>query len=459
MANDWEPPPWPAVDKCVVDMRPGPDSLVWHLGCDAKSVTISRQQARAIELVDYFVSKNEEAPANVRPFRKIAVVGGGIAGLTLASAAATEGIAVTLLEKRNTFMGALRRSNRHVAPHINDWPYANWHRRDSGCRVLEWQTQPVGRVVTELRRQWGVICEAYEDAIQVRRGANVVELCPPDGRAASISLKTSAPCRTLGPFDAVILAVGFGRERVPPWDDVNQNSYWYNDRLDQDQDQPDGNVREKRVLIFGTGDGAIAELLRATLQDFGIDTLLEWALALRDRSPKEHRNLAQMLCASEERMRAVQDPAQASRLLADEYDEIARDGPSLPAYVSIGEKPNLHSKSLLELRDPPSRVILSGQLPTPLDPRAAIINRFALHRLWRLNTFEYVLSSNTVQLDSGKFYVPEKLYDKGGNDWKDINRLRWGDSEAGTRFDHVIYRTGAKRTLEEDFPAYWAALK
>jgi pyridine nucleotide-disulfide oxidoreductase len=452
MQKDWQAGPWKSVDESPLDMRPGPDSRVWHLGSKARSVTVWRQQDRALELIDYFASANARAGGGRKPFARVAVVGGGIAGLTAAAGAVTEGIHVTLFEKRNTFMGTLRRSNRHVAPRINDWPYDDWDREDSGTRVLPWRAQSIGRVVSDLKWAWDVICDRYKSSLDVRLQCGQLELDPPDGRRESIVVKQSGA--TLGPFDAVILAVGFAREHSPPWDAENTTSYWFNDRLDQDQEDPNGDVRPKRVLIFGTGDGALAELLRALLQDFGVDTMFDWARTLKAEHPQKHARLAQRLCAAEDHARGLSQ-VQACQYLNGEYGRIARDV-ELPPGWRIELDPNLYSRGPLRLRDPRSHVILCGMLPVPIDVRASILHRFITQRLWALKTFEYELSNQPIFANQKQYLLPAKLTYIKGNSWADAKYLRWdGDME----FDHVMYRTGAKRVLEADFSEYWQALR
>ena len=87
-------------------------------------------------------------------------------------------------------------------------------------------------------------------------------------------------------FDVVILAVGFGIEALPfdlPW-----NSYWRVDPLGQTL--LDEDIAQPSVVIVGSGDGALIDVLRSCVQTFDEGALLDHLLSvtlnntkLRDR--------------------------------------------------------------------------------------------------------------------------------------------------------------------------------
>jgi hypothetical protein len=74
-------------------------------------------------------------------------------------------------------------------------------------------------------------------------------------------------------FDVVVLAVGFGMEENPfdlPW-----NSYWRVDPLDQSFLR---GVSEPHIVVVGTGDGALIEILRICIQTFDQGAFLDEVL-------------------------------------------------------------------------------------------------------------------------------------------------------------------------------------
>src|SRR4051812_34252181 len=87
---------------------------VYVLGCFARYATLHSQQVRALNLV---YSLNQIHKLGVGT--KIAVIGGGAAGLTATISAARLGARVTLLEKLDGPMGLQRNSlERYIHPHI-----------------------------------------------------------------------------------------------------------------------------------------------------------------------------------------------------------------------------------------------------------------------------------------------------------------------------------------------------
>src|SRR4051812_41798380 len=90
----------------------------YALGCFGKMVTFYSQQRRALNLV-WALFKT----GRLEQGSSLAVVGGGLAGLTAAAAAASKGCEVTLFEANQDILH-LQRTNgsRYVHPQISYWP-------------------------------------------------------------------------------------------------------------------------------------------------------------------------------------------------------------------------------------------------------------------------------------------------------------------------------------------------
>src|SRR5262245_20301024 len=92
------------------------------LGCFERRVTLYSQQGRALKLVEA-LGRMKELGAGT----PVAVVGGGVAGLTFAAGAARRGAQVTVLEKEERLLPLLKRDpNRWLHPRVYDWPLEGW---------------------------------------------------------------------------------------------------------------------------------------------------------------------------------------------------------------------------------------------------------------------------------------------------------------------------------------------
>jgi hypothetical protein len=85
----------------ILDLMTVPDEPgLFVLGAYARRVTIYSQQARAINLIDALQCYRKKLSRT-----RIAVIGGGIAGLTAAARALEYGAHVTVLEQAADFLG------------------------------------------------------------------------------------------------------------------------------------------------------------------------------------------------------------------------------------------------------------------------------------------------------------------------------------------------------------------
>ncbi|HEY0557527.1 MAG TPA: FAD-dependent oxidoreductase, partial [Thermoanaerobaculia bacterium] len=108
---------------------------VFVLGSQARYVTIYAQQVRALNLVSALAKSGYFSRST-----RLAVVGGGIAGLTAAAAAARAGVGrVSVFEREPTVMRLQRNSEkRYVHPHIYDWPFEKEPHTEADLPVLGW---------------------------------------------------------------------------------------------------------------------------------------------------------------------------------------------------------------------------------------------------------------------------------------------------------------------------------
>jgi NADPH-dependent 2,4-dienoyl-CoA reductase/sulfur reductase-like enzyme len=102
----------------LLHMSVATEPRLYVLGSYETRVTIYSQQIRAFNLA-YALASVGQLGANSR----VAVVGGGVAGVTFAAAASRMGGTVVLFERRSQILHLLRGCHtRHLHPNVYDWP-------------------------------------------------------------------------------------------------------------------------------------------------------------------------------------------------------------------------------------------------------------------------------------------------------------------------------------------------
>jgi hypothetical protein len=363
------------LDRLEVPQHPN----VFVLGAFASRLTFNAQQTRAFNLMWAL-----GATHRVTPGTRVAVVGGGVAGLTVAAAACSKGCRVTIYERHSDVLG-LQRGNyvRHIHPNVLDWPYASSARRSMDLPFLGWTSGTVDQVVYQLEAEWA----RFANHITVWTRHEVISpVTPRDGKAYVQSVSLEQPTNDLPAeeYDVVVLAVGFGLERT--LERVPGRSYWQNDSLHQEV--PFAPAVPKRVLVSGCGDGGLIDALRLCLRRFEHEAFVEDLLTRDDLEP------------AKERLRTIDQaastlPADAvPAFLAEEYDKLRE--------VLPGDF--LASLFARVRRD--VRVVLNGGDATPLSLRASILNRFAIHLLCSAGHLDYRQGvAGRVSGSTGAYFV------------------------------------------------------
>ena len=203
--------------------------------------------------------------------------------MTAAAAAAICGWDVCIFDEHGndvlSFAGA-QATKRWLHPHIYEWPVPQKDRADAGLCILDWRAGPVHEVVEPLRRQWSIIRDQF--GIKVHLSASAMDVSrlgtgyllkwngpPPTGAAGNVGPNVRR--MYLRNFDAVILAVGFGKETATEGF-PNVISYWEADNIDGNRT---AGSREQHVLVSGTGDGGLIDVLRYSFLGFRHDTVLD----------------------------------------------------------------------------------------------------------------------------------------------------------------------------------------
>src|SRR5260370_36856138 len=114
-------------------------------------VTVFKQQVRALNLIyalDHFSGEAlKEGP--------IAVIGGGVAGVTAASAAAALGREVHLFEQRPVLCHLQHGCDtRWLHPHIYDWPQPGSDDPYAGLPILNWKEGTAATVAEQIMTEF-----------------------------------------------------------------------------------------------------------------------------------------------------------------------------------------------------------------------------------------------------------------------------------------------------------------
>jgi hypothetical protein len=225
------------------------------LGSFARHQTLYSQQVRALNLVAaLWKTKNMTSES------RVAVVGGGAAGLMAAAGSAFLGTRnVRLLDQLEGPL-ELQKNNRQrwLHPHIYDWPDPIWERDNAELPLITWTAGYAENVATQIERHW----QRLERELGIQASWNTPVQLSSSGNEVALVWEDFKEGQRVGQFDVVILAVGFGLE--PERD--GQRSYW-------DEDNIDGSFRrsldkKKKWLVAGCGDGGLTDLIRLCLRRF-----------------------------------------------------------------------------------------------------------------------------------------------------------------------------------------------
>lgn len=371
---------------------------VYLLGCLERRVTLLSQQIRALNLIYslYELDRLKEGD-------RVAVIGGGAAGLTATAAAAVCGCKVTLFEQKPQFLHLQANcTKRWVHPHIYDWPAeGSLDESASEVEILVWHAATAGEVADQLLEQWAQLRGTLPtDRIDLQTSVK-------DLTIAAQGDITWAPGFQHGEYEAIILALGFGLERsFPP---LPLRSYWRDDELDQDEI-----LEGRRFLVSGTGDGGLTDLLRLCVRRFRHDKMVrDFGLTIDRPEP----------CAL------------ADQLMAIENKAIQAEHPN--KCITIAYQKLKHVEwvdTLLQERLKKSVVLLNGLDQFPLSLDASVLNRFLASRLLSLHAADY---------------------------WPgEISKIEHVDSHYEVelkgrhtrRFDEIVIRHGTKSALQASFP-------
>lgn len=236
-------------------------------------VTVRSQQNRALNLAWALREDLQQGTTTV------AVIGGGAAGLTFATAAAGLGAQVTLFEAHRRLMHLQDGSwHRPLHPEIYRWPRDAAFRNMSYGPFLSWASGNAHQVAQEIV---GKFWDKYRRLpnLEVVHGRATIRA---DGKVVANRVK---PPRE---FSIVILAVGFGIENnafaLP------SASYWRADAVGQSHLWGD----RAKVVCSGAGDGALMDLIRCCVHGSDDSAFYDRVLAITVKDPNLLRKIREI---------------------------------------------------------------------------------------------------------------------------------------------------------------------
>jgi hypothetical protein len=334
---------------------------VYVLGCFDTRITFYSQQVRALELAHAL--QNEHL---LREGARVAVIGGGVGGVTLAAALALQGgTRVHLFEKADCLLPLQRDSRRRrLDPHIYEWPKPDTEHELAQLPLLDWRSGSAVEVRDAVLREFAEIQASVEQRLIVQNRHEIISVEPRHGR---FLLTFEREARRGGgrdtareEFDLVLLSIGFGTEPRHAIPGTNTPSYW----LDASVPGPDieGKARPA-FLVSGNGDGGLIDLLAAASRTFDHGAIIQ-SIAQRPGVQALRRSLLEIDARARD--------AEARGL---GFDFLAAYDRELGAEI---EALGLIDDIRAQLR-PGVQLFLQTREPEILSVKTARLNRFAIY--------------------------------------------------------------------------------
>lgn len=318
---------------------------VFFLGPYGHRVSFASQQRRALNLVWALQWAKEWPDKKVKPRPKVAVVGGGIAGVMAAAALVMLKCDVRLYEAADEPLNLQQLTeHRTVHPTINFWP-----EEALSCTTrfpfFDWYPGTARDVIKILAREWRL----FED--RLTRFVPFTSVEDYGWKDGQVVLKFANGQSDVA--DIAIVASGFGKEKN--LNDSKQPTYWQKDTVDARARQEEAG----RFLVSGTGDGGLIDVLRLIYPDFMIE---ERSVALLRLVGEEFQKDADDI---EKAAQAEPDVNRRAKLYEEKYRALATCLPGIARNLLV-----------------PSRVRhdieLVGKHATPYLQRSAPVHKLAL---------------------------------------------------------------------------------
>ena len=255
-------------------------------------VTVYSQQIRALNMAWAAIESGLVPAVSANrdrvgaPASKVAIIGAGFAGLSVAAALLSKGAdaEITLFEQRDALLPLQQGSDsRWLHPRIYDLPAKGSEASVAMLPVLNWTAARASDVVVQVLTGWKRLVTKHVDArLNLYCNARHLQIHEVGGKSKRLTVEwvgeqRNAKDGTAGQgeepaavgrssdFDLVVLAVGFGLERD------GALSYWRNETVGQ----PSLAQPRRTFMVSGQGDGAMIDVLRLRIAQYRQDRILD----------------------------------------------------------------------------------------------------------------------------------------------------------------------------------------
>jgi hypothetical protein len=249
------------------------------IGLYQPGITIYKQQVRALNIF-YCL----HLTGRINKDSIIAVIGGGIAGVTFAAASSKSKIETHIFEKYEEYIPIQQRcKGRELHPHIYDWPLTGSTHENADLPILNWsrgsvQTfcETVLNELKEIKASFREDGSAHVQYLFEYFNCRNIESINFNTSKKKYTIKANIPKTkvtskasksvTVSP-DVIIYAVGYGIEKSSYGGKTA--SYW------RDIDTHQVNLHDRKYFISGTGDGALMDLFVILIKNFSYGHLVK----------------------------------------------------------------------------------------------------------------------------------------------------------------------------------------
>jgi hypothetical protein len=377
------------IETIIAQAEPETKSNRFIIGAFEPGITLYRQQVRALNVI-YAIHEEHR----IKPGDAIAVIGGGVSGVTVAAAAIVLGYEVYLFESQPMLCHLQNGCDiRWVHPHLYDWPRLGSERPYAEIPILNWRAGTAAHVVEQILDAFGCF---KDSSLHIHCGASI---SIPESLRVEWQESHGDPSNGAAEVKAIIFAIGFGVERYVENGTI---SYWRNDSVSQSR--PGMSATDKTsYLVSGTGDGGLIDLLRIRVEKFNQDRIISELLGSSDvkllsRLRDVHSGWAK-------------ERAPKSTWLYDRYEELYKEGLLTSVIDKLKSRLRKDTSATLNGR---TRFSQALRLDT-----ASVFNTFITYCLFSLGGFKYkkgdceFKSASEVLIDSKPFSADKYIIRHG----------------------------------------------
>lgn len=217
--------------------------------------SFASQQVRVFNLT-WAITETEAAGAD----DSVAVIGAGLAGISIATALQRKGFNVQLFEAKDDFLWLQQDcAIRYINPSINFW-HEEKLRSETMLPCLNWKAGSADKVILDVRTQFER--EIMPNLPKIRLSSELTKINTRNGKVELCFNGMDEHEE----FDVVFVTTGFGVESSVTG--TIGGSYWGNNEV-----APRGLPTPQRYFVSGVGDGGLIEVLRLAYRSFGFGLL------------------------------------------------------------------------------------------------------------------------------------------------------------------------------------------